>query len=96
MKEYFKNLKAEINEVVDLSVLELLIPEGFNKQLNSIEKMALVDDQLLQHGLTSSNQVINGGCRIVEASKNARPLEQRADISSRLREYLKLINSQEV
>ena len=92
-RQYFKNLKAEYNGVVKLSELELVIPEGFYKKLNSIELRKLVNDQLLESGLMLQNLIYpDGSSRIVEANKNAKPIEKLHDISGRLSEYLEKFN----
>lgn len=92
-REYFKNLTAEINEVVDMNQLELVVPEGFNKQLTSMEKHQLINDQLLEHGMMLHNFTIGGQSRIVEANKNSKHIERNPQISKRLREYLEKFNA---
>ncbi len=95
-KKYFSNLPTSINEVVVLSKLELIIPTGFKKKLNTMEIMQLANDQLLQYGLQLHNQYILGSCRIVEANKNTKPLQENYQISMRLREYFILFEAMEI
>lgn len=92
MNKYFTNLSHKANDVVNVSALELIIPEGFRKQLNSIEIRQLVDDELLQYRLQLHSITMDSCSRIVKANKGAKPLEKKPDISKRLREYLELIN----
>lgn len=93
-RNYFKNLIPEINTTVNLKDLKLSIPNGFNQTLNSIEKLQLLNDQLLEYGLQLHNFTIMGCSRIVEANKNANHIEEKCQISKRLRYYLELFNSQ--
>lgn len=90
-RNYFENLKVEVNEVVKMDELKLNIPEGFNKELNSMEKRLLIDDQLLQHGLCLDSISIDGCSRIVSAGKKRQPIEKQI-ISKRLKEYLEKFN----
>lgn len=95
MREYFKNVKAEVGEVINPSKLELIIPEGFTKQLNDREKECLLADQLIQKGLMLDTLAINGASRIVTASKGVmrqKPLSE-CFVSKRLSEYLEKFNA---
>lgn len=92
-RNYFKNLNAELNEVVNVNELQLNIPEGFTKQLNSMELRKLANDQLLEAGMMLHNIVeADGSSRIVEANKNAKPIEKDCQISKRLEEYINKFN----
>lgn len=93
-RKYFKNLIPEINTTVNLKALELTIPYGFNYTLNGIEELQLLNDQLLEYGLQIHNVTFMGCLKIVEANKNAKPIEKDCQISKRLRYYLELFNSQ--
>ena len=90
-RNYFEGLKAEVNEVVKMEELKLNIPAGFNKELNSMEKRMLIDDQLLQYGLCLDSISIDGSSRIVSAGNKRQPIEKQT-VSKRLREYLEKMN----
>lgn len=98
-RNYFKNVVCEDGAVVDWSEVELIIPDGFRKELNSMEKSMLMDDQLRTYKLRLDDMVFNTGgavcCRIIKLEKAKQPLEKKADISKRLREYIKLFKKME-
>lgn len=91
MRNYFKNLKTE-SESLNPESLELVIPEGFHKKLNSIELDMLLNDQLLVSGLQLGDYIM-GSRKIVPANKGAQHIEKNPQLSKRLREYLKKFNS---
>lgn len=96
-RDYFKNVVCEEGAVVDWSEVELIIPEGFKKELNSMEKSMLMDDQLRTYNLRMDEMVFNTGgavCRrIIKLEKAKQPLEKKPDISKRLKEYLELFKN---
>ena len=96
-RNYFKNVVCEDGAVFDWSEVELIIPEGFKKQLNSMEKSMLMDDQLRTYKLRMDDLAFNTGgtvCRrIIKLEKAKQPLEKKPDISKRLKEYLELFKN---
>lgn len=86
MKNYF-NVELKENDVVDLKKIKekLIVPEGFQKELNDIEMGQLLNIQLLEEGLKLDSLVQAGGCRVVKASKGFKTTENK---SNRLKEYL--------
>lgn len=96
-RDYFKNVVCEEGAVVDWSEVELIIPEGFKKELNSMEKSMLMDDQLRTYKLVMDDMAFNIGgkvCRrIIKLEKAKQPLEKKPDISKRLKEYLELFKN---
>lgn len=92
-RKYFKNLNTEA-ESLDLSTIDLVIPEGFHKKLNSIEMSILLNDQLLYSGLQLGDYIM-GSRKIIPANKGSQHIEKDLQISKRLREYLEKFNSLE-
>lgn len=90
-REYFENLDEKA-EGLDLNTLELVIPEGFRKKLNSIEEFQLLNDQLLCYGLQLGSYIM-GSHKIVQANKGSQHIEKNLQISKRLKEYLKKFNN---
>lgn len=90
-RDYFRNLNTE-SESLNPESLELVIPEGFHKKLNSIELDMLLNDQLLDSGLQLGNYVM-GSRKIVPANKGAQHIEKDFQLSKRLREYLEKFNN---
>lgn len=91
MKEYFEGIKYDINAVIDIKNIEPVIPTEFKKNLNVLEKIQLLNDQLLYKGLQLDSIAFLGAkmkIRIVEANKNAKHIEEMHDRSNRIREYL--------
>lgn len=92
-RDYFRNLNTE-SESLNPESLELVIPEGFHKKLNSIEKDKLLDDQLLDFNLQLGDYIM-GSRKIVQANKGARHIEEEPQLSKRLQEYLEKFNNME-
>ncbi len=88
---YYKNLNIK-SENLELDELELVIPEGFQKKLNDMEKSMLLDDQLLDHGLQLGYYIF-GSLKIFPANKKAKHVEENFQISKRLREYIEKFNA---
>lgn len=89
----------EEGNVIVYNKLQLIIPDGFNKKLNSMEKHQLLVDELYANGFKMANSVTDGsGDVILRNSAKDRekyiPLRKRHDISKRLREYLELLDKQ--
>ncbi len=89
-RDYFRNLNTE-SESLNPESLELVIPEGFHKKLNSIELDTLLNDQLLDSGLQLGDYIM-GSRKIIPANKRAQHIEKDFQLSKRLREYLEKFN----
>lgn len=92
-REYYKNIENlyKLNEVVNLEEVfeKLYIPEGFEKELDTTEKMRLLNDQLSEQGLMCDSLIQDGCCRIVEKTSSLKPIEKMYGINSkRIIEYL--------
>lgn len=90
-RNYFRNIDIKL-ESLNMESLELVIPEGFHKKLNSIEMSILLNDQLLDSGLQLRDYIM-GSRKIVPANKGAQHIEKDFQLSSRLREYLEKFNN---
>lgn len=96
-RNYFKNLDTEKRDLL-LCDLELVIPEGFCKELNSMEKELLLNDQLLDYGLQVGGYMTGfsknvPSLQIIPANKEKKHIEYDYQISSRLKEYLEKFNN---
>lgn len=89
-REYYKNLNIE-SESLNPESLELVIPEGFHKKLNSIEMSILLNDQLLDSGLQLGDYIM-GSRKIIPANKGTQHIEKDFQLSKRLLEYLEKFN----
>ncbi len=89
-REYYKNLNIE-SESLNPESLELVIPEGFHKKLNSIEMSMLLNDQLLDSDLQLGDYIM-GSRKIVPANKGTQHIEKDFQLSKRLLEYLEKFN----
>lgn len=93
MPEYFVNLKnPKEGDTVNWKDLELHVPEGFRKHLNSMEKHRLLNGQLAEYGLMLGD---NYGeySELIRMKSMPAPLEKSA--SNRLREYLTLFDAEQ-
>lgn len=93
MPEYFLNLKnPKEGNTVNWKDLELHVPEGFRKHLNSMEKHRLLNGQLAEYGLMLGDGY-GEYSELIRMKSMPAPPEKSA--SNRLREYLTLFDAEQ-
>lgn len=90
---FFKNLdNLKEGDIINHNELHLVVPRGFGKKLNSIERRLLLIEDLHELGLELKGLVMDGDEQVVAENpkRNYVPVRKIHDASKRLKEYLSL------